>query len=94
MNQTGKQNIIEIPVDQLQSNPLQPRGVITPDSIIDLTESIKEHGILEPLVIAHTPAGYQIIVGERRWRAAKMAGKRTVPCLIKETNAQGMLEMA
>ena len=94
MKQTGKKNIIEIPVDQLQSNPLQPRGVITPDSIMDLTESIKEHGILEPLVIAHTPAGYQIIVGERRWRAAKMAGKRAVPCIIRETSAQGMLEMA
>lgn len=94
MDKKDKKSIIEMPVDQIQTNPLQPRGVITPESIMDLTESIKEHGILEPLVIAHTPAGYQIIVGERRWRAAKLAGKRTVPCIIKETSPQGMLELA
>jgi ParB family chromosome partitioning protein len=94
MNDLDKKNIVEISVDQLQANPLQPRGVITPESINDLIESIKEHGVLEPLVVAHTPAGYQIIVGERRWRAAKMAGKQSVPCLVKETSPQGMLELA
>jgi len=93
MNQTDK-NIIDIPLEQLQANPLQPRGVITPESITDLTESIKEHGVLEPLVVAHTPAGYQIIVGERRWRASKLAGKTTVPCIVRETSPRGMLEMA
>ena len=63
----------QLSVDELQPNPLQPRGVITPDSLMDLVESIKEHGVLEPLVVAETPAGYQIIAGERRWRAAKLA---------------------
>ena len=82
------------PIDQLQPNPLQPRGVITPDSLADLVDSIKIHGIIEPLVIAHTPAGYQIIAGERRWRAARIAGLSSVPVLIKETTPQGMLEMA
>ncbi|MCX6724839.1 MAG: ParB/RepB/Spo0J family partition protein [Candidatus Shapirobacteria bacterium] len=86
--------IIDFDINLLQSNPLQPRGLITPESVIDLAESIKEHGILEPLVVAKTPAGYQIIAGERRWRAAKMAGLKTVPALIKETSPQGMLEMA
>ena len=83
-----------LPTDYLQPNPLQPRGVITTDSLVDLTDSIKIHGIIEPLVIAHTPAGYQIIAGERRWRAAKLAGLTEVPVLIKETTPQGMLEMA
>lgn len=81
-------------LQQLQPNPLQPRGSINADSLQDLVDSIKEHGILEPLVIAHTPAGYQIIAGERRWRAAQMAGLTEVPVLIKETTPQGMLEMA
>ncbi len=83
-----------LPIDQLQPNPLQPRGVITPDSLADLVDSIKIHGIIEPLVVAHTPAGYQIIAGERRWRAARIAGLSSVPVLIKETTPQGMLEMA
>ena len=57
--------IVEIEINELQSNPLQPRGLITPESLSDLVDSIKEHGILEPLVVAKTPAGYQIIAGER-----------------------------
>jgi len=86
--------IVQIDVDQLQPNPLQPRGLITPESLTDLVESIKEKGILEPLVVAKTPAGYQIIAGERRWRAAKIVGLKTVPAIIKETTPSGMLEMA
>ncbi len=90
----AEQQVVELDVDSLQSNPLQPRGVITPESLAELVESIKEHGVLEPLVVAKTPAGYQIIAGERRWRAAKTAGLKTVPAIIKETSPQGMLEMA
>lgn len=86
--------IVHIKVDELQPNPLQPRGVITPESLVDLIDSIKEHGILEPLVVAKTPAGYQIVAGERRWRAAKHAGLTEVPVVIKETSPRGMLEMA
>lgn len=83
-----------LPVDQLQPNPLQPRGVITVESLADLVDSIKIHGVIEPLVVAHTPAGYQIIAGERRWRASRLAGLQEVPVLIKETTPRGMLEMA
>lgn len=86
--------VAELSIDELQANPLQPRGVITPESLVDLVDSIKEHGIIEPLVVAKTPAGYQIVAGERRWRAAKLAGLATVPAVIKETTPRGMLEMA
>lgn len=86
--------IHELEVLELQSNPLQPRGVITPDSLTDLVESIREQGILEPIVVAKTPAGYQIIAGERRWRAAKLLGLKKVPVVVKETTPQGMLEMS
>jgi len=87
-------NIFELEVNILQSNPLQPRGIISPESLTDLVESIREQGILEPLVIAKTPAGYQIIAGERRWRAAKILGISKVPVVIRETTPQGMLEMS
>lgn len=87
-------NIVQLPIEELQANPLQPRGVITPESLVDLIDSIREHGILEPLVVAKTPAGYQIIAGERRWRAAKHAGLTQVPVVIKETTPRGMLELA
>ncbi len=88
------QQIVDLPIDELEANPLQPRGIITPESLVDLVDSIREHGILEPLVVAKTPAGYQIIAGERRWRASKLSGLKSVPVIIKETSPQGMLEMA
>lgn len=93
MDNTQSQ-LTELETNQLQSNPLQPRGVILQDSLTDLVESIREQGILEPIVVANTPAGYQIIAGERRWRAAKILGMQKVPVVIKETTPQGMLEMS
>jgi len=92
MAETGTE-AVEIDIDVLQPNPLQPRGQILPDSLVELAESIREHGILEPLVVAKTPAGYQIIAGERRWRASKLAGLTRLPCVVRETTPQGMLEM-
>lgn len=89
-----EEQIVQISVDELEGNPLQPRGVITPESLVELVDSIREHGVLEPLVVAKTPAGYQIIAGERRWRAAKIVGFATVPAIVKETTPRGMLEMA
>jgi ParB family chromosome partitioning protein len=68
--------------------------MITPDSLMGLVDSIREHGVLEPLVVAHTPAGYQIIAGERRWRAAKLAGVTTLPVIIREATPKQMLQMA
>lgn len=88
------EEVLQIDIVTLQANPLQPRGSITPESLVDLVDSIKEHGILEPLVVAKTPAGFQIIAGERRWRASKLAGLTHVPALVRETTPKGMLEMA
>jgi ParB family transcriptional regulator, chromosome partitioning protein len=78
----------------IQPNPHQPRKHINPEELQDLVDSIKIHGVLEPIVVAHTPAGYQIIAGERRWRAAKLAGLATVPAIVKKTSPRGMLEMS
>lgn len=87
-------DVTQIPTNQLEPNPLQPRGIINPESVSELVESIREHGILEPLIIAQTPAGYQIIAGERRWRAARILKLPYVPAIIKKTTPQQMLEMA
>lgn len=86
--------VTQIPTNQLEPNPLQPRGIISSESVAELVESIREHGILEPLIIAKTPAGFQIIAGERRWRAARILKLEYVPAIVKETNPQQMLEMA
>jgi ParB family chromosome partitioning protein len=64
------------------------------DELEELVSSVKLYGVLEPIVVAHTPAGYQIIAGERRWRAAKLAGLKEVPVIVKVTTPRGMLEMA
>ena len=86
--------ITQLATNQLEPNPLQPRGIISPESLSELVLSIKEHGILEPLLVAKTPAGYQIIAGERRWRAARIAKFEYVPTIIKKTTPRQMLEMA
>lgn len=90
----AKQSIQFLEIGTLQPNPFQPRGKIQAHEISDLADSIRQFGILEPLVVAHTPAGYQIIAGERRWRAAKSINLKEVPVVIKETTPRGMLEMA
>ncbi|MCL4353774.1 ParB/RepB/Spo0J family partition protein [Patescibacteria group bacterium] len=89
-----QEKIFELEISLLQANPLQPRGIIVPESLQELVDSIREQGILEPIVVAKTPAGYQIVAGERRWRAAKILGLEKVPVVIKETTPQGMLEMS
>jgi len=93
-NSDDSLNIRELEINLLQANPLQPRGIITPESLADLVDSIREQGILEPIVVAKTPAGFQIIAGERRWRAAKVLGLVKVPVVVKITTPQGMLEMS
>src|SRR3990167_9476343 len=94
MDPQTQENITELDVNMLQANPLQPRGIISQESLTELVDSIKEQGVLEPLVVAKTPAGFQIIAGERRWRASKIAGLKTIPVVVKETDTRGMLELA
>jgi ParB family transcriptional regulator, chromosome partitioning protein len=87
-------SITLLPITHLQPNPFQPRDKMDKAELNELVQSIKAYGVLEPLVVAHTPAGYQIIAGERRWRAAKESGLTEVPVIIKKTTPKGMLEMA
>ncbi len=96
VSNNNKQNskLQYLSIDQLETNPFQPRERIKTEEIQELSDSIKEHGVIEPLVVAQTPAGFQIIAGERRWRAAKLANLKEVPVSIIKTTPRQMLELA
>jgi ParB family chromosome partitioning protein len=86
-----------VPITQLKPNPFQPRKVFDPQELEDLTNSIKEKGILQPLVVRPAPGqaeAYQIIAGERRWRAAQRAQLHQVPVLVREMTDAEALEIA
>lgn len=85
---------VEIELDRLSPNPHQPRQGIDESRLQELVASIREHGLIQPLVVTQTGADFQIIAGERRWRAARLAGLTHVPVIIKETTPQQMLELA
>lgn len=94
MADTNIPQIQLLAIEILQTNPFQPRNKIAREDILELADSIRQYGILEPLVVAETPAGFQIIAGERRWRAAREAGLKEVPAIVKKTTPREMLEMA
>lgn len=72
----------EIPVAHISPNPLQPRDEFDPDSLAQLAESIRQQGILQPIIIAPANGGYILVAGERRWRAAQLAGLEKVPAIV------------
>ncbi len=88
----------DIPIEHIAPNPHQPRRVFDEESLAELAESIRVHGILQPLILARadptSPTPYYIIAGERRWRAAKMAGLTHVPAIVKDASQQQLLEWA
>ncbi len=85
----------EVDITLVVPNPYQPRKVFEPESLQELAESIREHGVVQPLVVTEVPGGYEIVVGERRFRAAVMAGLSRVPAIVKkEMGDQAKLEVA
>lgn len=85
---------IEIPVNRISPNPHQPRQAMDQQKLQELADSITEHGLIQPLIVTQVGADYQLIAGERRWRASQLAGLSVVPVIIKETSPQQMLELA
>src|SRR5438046_1700979 len=81
--------LAHIPIDQIQPNPYQPRRTFNEASIDELARSVREHGIVQPLVVTRAGDKYKLVAGERRFRAAQKAGLTTVPALIKEMMAEG-----
>ena len=86
--------IKEIPISECRPNPYQPRKTFHADAIEELKESILEYGVIQPIIVRKSIKGYEIVVGERRYRAAKEAGLDTIPAVEKELTDANMMELA
>ena len=88
------EEIVEIPLEELRPNPYQPRKVFDEEALQDLADSIKEHGVFQPIIIKKRIKGYEIIAGERRYRASKIAGLTKIPAIIRNFTDEQMMEIA
>jgi len=84
----------EVAIDSIIPNPRQPRQTLDPEALQELATSIREQGLVQPLVVTEAEEGYQLLVGERRWRAARLAGLDVVPVVVRDVTPQQMLELA
>ena len=88
------EEIVELNVDELRPNPYQPRTVFDEDALNELAESIKENGVIEPIIVKKSIKGYDVIAGERRLKASKIAGNKTIPAIIRQLSDEKMAEIA
>lgn len=91
---TNKEDVKEISISELRSNPYQPRKVFDEEKLNELTESIREFGIFEPIIVKKSIKGYEIVAGERRSLAAKKAGLKTVPAIVRDFTDDEMMTIA
>ena len=94
MSETPREEIVEIPLDELRSNPYQPRKNFNEEALQELASSIKEHGVFQPIIVKKSIKGYEIIAGERRVKASKLAGLNEIPAIIRDFNDTQMMEIA
>lgn len=87
-------SVSEVQLDQIRPNPYQPRRTFNEDALNDLANSIKESGVFQPIIVRESVNGYEIIAGERRYRASKMAGKDTIPAIVRTFDDEAMMEVA
>lgn len=86
--------LMELPIASVHPNPTQPRTVFTPEKLMELSDSIKANGIIQPLLVRKQGDGYEIVAGERRWRAAQLAGLEKVPCVVQDVADENVLTLA
>jgi ParB family transcriptional regulator, chromosome partitioning protein len=86
--------IVEIPLAQLRANPYQPRKTFEGEAIKELAESIREHGVIQPIIVRQALRGFEIIAGERRFRASQLLGNATIPAVVRAYNDQQVMEIA
>ena len=91
--QAGR-SVIRVPVDLITPNPAQPRKLFSEYALLSLSDSIKRHGIIQPLIVRETKSGYELIAGERRLRAGMMAGLTAVPCILWDADSDRSAELA
>ena len=89
-----REEIIDISLSELRANPYQPRKVFDPEALQELANSIKEHGVFQPIIVKESIKGYEIIAGERRVRASKLAGLDKIPAIVRNLNDNQMMEIA
>ena len=87
-------DIVEISLDDIRSNPYQPRKTFDEESLNELASSIKEHGVVQPIIVKKAIKGYELVAGERRTRASRIAGLKTIPAIIREFDDEEMMEIA
>ena len=90
----AQQGVAEVAIGSITPNPRQPRSPIREQDLVELAASIQEHGVIQPPIVTQVAGGYQLIAGERRWRAARLAGLATIPVLIKDAAPGEILELA
>ena len=94
ISSTPKEEIVELNLDELRSNPYQPRKIFDEEKLKELSESIKKHGVFQPIIAKKSIKGYEIIAGERRVKASIMAGLKTIPAVIRNLTDEEMMEIA
>src|SRR5882672_3436282 len=87
-------SLIEVAIDQVEPNPNQPRKSFESSSLDELTASIRSSGVIQPIIVREVGGGYQLIAGERRWRAARQAGLDRIPAIVREASDAESLELA
>jgi len=90
----GEVELLQLPVSQVHPNPYQPRQHFDPERLQELATSLQAQGLLQPIVVRRQQGGFELIAGERRWRAAQMAGLETIPALVKRANDEEVLGLA
>ena len=94
IDSTPKEEIVDVNLSELRSNPYQPRKVFDEDKLNELASSIKEHGVFQPIIVKKSIKGYEIIAGERRVKASQLAGLETIPAIIRDFTDSEMMEIA
>lgn len=94
MEGATKDEIVEINLDELRSNPYQPRKIFDEESLQELSDSIREYGVFQPIIVKKSIKGYDIIAGERRVKASKLAGLKTIPAIVRDFSDEQMMQIA
>ncbi|BCV23786.1 ParB/RepB/Spo0J family partition protein [Gelria sp. Kuro-4] len=90
----GDEPVREVPVKEIRPNSFQPRRVFDEEKLAELAESVRAHGVLQPVVVRAVIGGFELVAGERRWRAAQLAGLERVPVVVRELSDAEMMEIA
>ena len=94
MSVSEEEGVVEIEVDTIRPNPHQPRQEFAVEKLNELAASLQEHGVVQPIVVRKIADEYELVVGERRWRASKLLGWKKIPAVVKEYTDQQIMEIA